>query len=204
MKEEHRRIILEPLHVGKRKLKSVLAVFVGFWIWQLIRLVMPGLELHPIYIYIYGIIEMRETSDKTIDFGKRRIKATFTSLIIGIPTLFLSIYLQSLTHVEALRIAIELSVILVGVIVVLCAAESVGCKNFCGLAAAILVILLVSHSEEEPMVYALLRSSQTVIGVGVAWLINVKLFPYYGKPKTLETNPTVKEELNPDAIIEVK
>ena len=94
--------------------------------------------------------------------------------------------------------------ILVGVIVVLCAAESVGCKNFCGLAAAILVILLVSHSEEEPMVYALMRSSQTVIGVGVAWLINVKLFPYYGKPKDSAANPTAKEELNPDAIIEVK
>ncbi len=186
------------LHVGMRKLKSVLAVFIGFCIWQVIRLVVPGLEIHPIYIYIYGIIEMRETSEKTIDFGKRRIKATFTALLIGLPTLLLSVYLQSLASVEAVRIGIELVMILVGILVVLCIAEMVGCKNFCGLAAAILVILLVSHTDEEPMVYALLRSSQTVIGVAVAWLINVKWFPFYGEKKI----PV--EELNPDIIEEIK
>ena len=57
-------------HVGFRKVKSVLAIFVGFWFWQLLRLFFPALEAHPIFIYIYGMIEIRDTSEKTVDFGK--------------------------------------------------------------------------------------------------------------------------------------
>lgn len=174
-------------HLGLRKLKSVLAVFVGFCVWQLIRLFVPGLEVHPIYIYIYGIIEMRETSEKTVDFGKLRIKATITALGIGLPLLLLSIFLKSLTQIPWLKLTIELGVILVGVMIVLCVAEIVGCRNFCGLAAAILIILLVSRADNEPFTYSLLRSVQTVMGVFIAWLINVKLFPYPRKPKEKTT-----------------
>lgn len=171
-------------HIGMRKVKSVMAVFVGFWIWQLIRLFAPSLEVHPIYIYIYGIIEMRESSEKTVNFGKLRIKSTAVALAIGLPTLLLSDYLQSLTQLPWLQNGIELTFVLLGSLAVLCIAELIGCKNFCGLAAAILIILLISHSINEPLVYAVLRSAQTVIGVSVAWLINVKLFPYPGKQQT--------------------
>ena len=38
--------------------------FCGFCLWQLIRLFVPGLEVHPIFIYIYGMMEIRETSEK--------------------------------------------------------------------------------------------------------------------------------------------
>jgi len=171
-------------HIGMRKIKSVLAIFVGFWVWQLIRLIVPGLEVHPIYIYIYGLIEMRETSEKTVSFGKLRIKATIVALAIGVPLLFLNDYLKTLTQLEWVQIAINLGLVLIGSLIVLCVAEVVGCKSFCGLAAAIMIILLISHSINEPFYYALLRSSQTVIGVSVAWLINVKLFPYPRKKAT--------------------
>lgn len=171
-------------HIGMRKVKSILAVFAGFWIWQLIRLFAPSLEVHPIYIYIYGIIEMRETSEKTVNFGKLRIKSTVVALVIGLPTLLLSDYLQSLTQLAWLQNGIELAFVLLGSLVVLCVAEVVGCQTFCGLAAAILIILLISHNINEPLIYAILRSGQTVIGVLVAWVINAKLFPYPGKAKT--------------------
>lgn len=183
MKRMKERLTHLP-HIGMRKVKSVMAVFVGFWIWQLIRLFAPSLEVHPIYIYIYGIIEMRESSEKTVNFGKLRIKSTAVALAIGLPTLLLSDYLQSLTQLPWLQNGIELAFVLLGSLAVLCIAELIGCKNFCGLAAAILIILLISHSINEPLVYAVLRSAQTVIGVSVAWLINVKLFPYPGKQQT--------------------
>ena len=32
-----------------------------------------------------------------------------------------------------------------------------------------------------PYIYAILRAFQTIAGVFVAWLFNVKLFPYPGK-----------------------
>ena len=168
-------------HIGMRKMKSILAIFVGFWIWQLIRIFVPALEIHPIYIYIYGVIEMRETSEKTADFGKRRIKATFTALLVGLPILVLSQFLQNITILPWLHIAIELGAILMGSLITLCIAEIVGCKTLCGLAAAIVIILIVSHSDGEPLTYSVLRSVQTVIGVLVAWLINAKVFPYHGK-----------------------
>lgn len=187
--KEHHLHLEQPIHIGMRKAKSVLAVFVGFCLWQLIRLVIPGLEVHPIYIYIYGIIEMRETSDKTINFGLRRIKATFTAIIVGLPLLILSAHIQEQVANEGLVILIQLATILIGVTLALIAADSVGCKNFCGLAAAIVVILIVSHSHDEPILYSCLRAFETILGVFVAWLINVRWFPYTG-PKPTEPAPT--------------
>ncbi|MBR4074913.1 MAG: hypothetical protein IKK22_05790 [Firmicutes bacterium] len=180
--KENHHLLEQPIHIGMRKAKSVLAVFVGFCLWQMIRLAIPGLEVHPIYIYIYGIIEMRETSDKTINFGLRRIKATFTAIIVGLPLLILSAHIQQMMTNETLIILVQLVTILIGVTLALVAADSVGCKNFCGLAAAIVVILIVSHSYDEPILYSCLRASETILGVFVAWLINVKWFPYTGKP----------------------
>ena len=60
-------------------------------------------------------------------------------------------------------------------------AQKVGCKAFCGLSAAIFIVLLVSYTTDRVFVYALLRCVQTIAGVFIAWLLNVKLFPYHGK-----------------------
>ena len=42
---------------------------------------------------------------------------------------------------------------------------------------------MLTQKDGEPLYYSVFRASQTVIGVFVAWLINVKLFPYPGKSK---------------------
>ena len=171
------------LHFGQRKLKSLLVIFVGFWVWQLIRLFVPGLELHPIYIYIYGVLEMRETSEKTVDMGKNRLKTTFVALGVGLPVLFLTAFIKSFFSADWLLIAIDVAMLLLGTLIVLSIAEWAGCKTLCGLAAAIFIILMVAHSDSEPLTYSLLRSAQTVIGIFIAWLINVKIFPYHGPKK---------------------
>lgn len=75
MDGQHKPLTRYLPHVGKRKLKSVLAVLVGFMLWQAIRLMFPALEIHPIFIYVYGIIEIRDSSVKTVDMGRWRIKA---------------------------------------------------------------------------------------------------------------------------------
>lgn len=171
-------------HIGMRKIKTLLSVFIGFWLWQGIRLFFPGLERHPIFIYIYGIIEIRDSSEKTKDFGKARIKATFTALCIGLPLLALSELVIGHFSAQWLRIAIELAIMLFGVLVTLVIAEKVGCKVFCGLAAAIFLIIFISHNDEDRYVYSVLRALQTILGVFVAWLVNVVLFPYPGKKKS--------------------
>jgi len=170
-------------HVGMRKLKSLLAVFIGFWFWQLLRVFFPALEVHPIFIYIYGLIEIRDSSEKTVDLGGKRIKSTFVAIAVGMPVLALADWLKDYWTAEWIHTAIEISLLLLGILLTLIVAEKVGCKTFCGLAAAIFVILMISHADDERYIYALFRSFQTIIGVFIAWLVNVKWFPYPRPPK---------------------
>ena len=179
-------------HVGMRKIKSVIAVFLAFCFWHGVRLIVPGLELHPIFMYIYSLIEIRDTSEKTISFGKLRIKATFTALGTGLPFLALSDYLKSCLRAGWGDTVVEVILILLGVLVTLMIAEKVGCKTFCGLAAAIFIILMVSHADDARYIYAVLRAFQTIAGVFVAWVVNVVLWPYSGKPEAV---PDVKAEI---------
>ena len=51
------------------------------------------------------------------------------------------------------------------------------------LAAAIFIILLIYHADDNRYLYAVLRAFQTVIGVFVAWLVNVVLLPYPSRKK---------------------
>ena len=133
------------------------------------------------YIYIYGVLEIRDTSEKTRKMGLGRIKATLTALAVGLPMLLLRIYAHS--HIESLGLVtfIDLLMILFGVLVTMAVGQKVGCGALTGLASVIYIILLISHANDERYLYAVLRASQTVIGVFVAWILNVWLFPYPGK-----------------------
>ena len=151
----------------------------GFWLWQIVRIFFPSLEVHPIYIYIYGLIEIRDSSDKTKDLGAARIKSTFTAIGTGLPFLALMKWLTGYAMQDWATIAIELALLLLGVLLTLIIAEKVGCNAFCGLAAAIFIIFMVSQNDNDELyIYSVLRAFQTILGVFVAWLINVKWFPY--------------------------
>ncbi len=171
-------------HLGMRKVKSVVSIFVGFCLWQLIRLVIPGLEVHPIFVYIYGLIEIRESSDKTVDYGKLRIIATFAAIAVGIPFMALLDLGKGLLA-SSWHTVLEISLLLVGTLLVLLLAELVKCKAYCGLAAVIYIILMVSHIDSSMYLRSVMRAVQTIIGVSIAWLINVKLLPYPATPGSL-------------------
>ena len=135
-------------HIGMRKVKSILAIFVGFCLWQTLRLFLPELEVHPIFIYIYGMIEIRETSAKTMDYGKMRIMATFTAIVIGLPVMFLYDWGKPMLS-QAGLVWVEISILILGALLVLIVAEAVKCRVYCGLAAAIFMILMISHFESS-------------------------------------------------------
>ena len=169
-------------HIGMRKVKSILAIFVGFWIWQGLRLLIPGLEVHPLFIYIYGMIEIRESSDKTVNYGRMRILATVTAIVIGLPFMILTDALRPVLADTWMKTGMEIAILLIGALLVLGVAEAVKCQVYIGLSAAIYIILMISHFESRVYLYSLMRAFQTVIGVVVAWFINVKLLPYPPKP----------------------
>ena len=181
-KQEHH---LHPPHIGMRKIKSILAIFTGFCLWQILRIFIPGLEVHPIFIYIYGMIEIRETSDKTMDYGRMRIMATFTAILIGLPIMLLTDWISPKLAETGLKTLLEITVLILGALLVLCVAELVKCRVYCGLAAAIYMILMISHFDSSMYLYSIMRAFQTIISVSIAWFINVKLLPYPPKPGTL-------------------
>ncbi len=169
------------LHIGMRKVKSLLAILIGFLIWQMIRLIFPDLEVHPVFVYMYALLEIRDTSEKTRTLGLQRIKATLVAMLIGLPLLFVRIRIHSGVENPSVVTAFDLAMILAGVLLTLQLAEKFGCGNLTGLAAAIFIILLIYHADDNRYLYAVLRAFQTVIGVFVAWLVNVALFPYPGR-----------------------
>ena len=182
---DSQKLELHLPHIGMRKIKSVLAIFVGFWIWQGLRLLVPGLEVHPLFIYIYGMIEIRESSDKTVNYGRMRIVATVTAIVIGLPFMLLTDWLRPNVADTWMKTGLEITFLVIGALLVLCVAEAVKCQAYCGLSAAIYIILMLSHFEKSVYLYSIMRAIQTVIGVGVAWFINVKLLPYPPKPGSL-------------------
>ena len=75
---------------------------------------------------------------------------------------------------------------LAGSLLVLCAAELLGCYAFCGLATAIYIVLIVSHFESSMYLYSsFMRAIQTILAVLIAWFINVKLLPYPPVPRSV-------------------
>ncbi|MBQ7329630.1 MAG: FUSC family protein [Oscillospiraceae bacterium] len=168
------------LHIGMRKVKSLIAIIIGFCIWQAIRLLFPDLEVHPLYIYIYSFLEVRDTSEKTKTLGMQRIRATFVGIALGLPMLFLRIWLHSRFESEGLLVALDLAMVLVGVLAALQIAPHFRCGAMTGIAAVVYIILLIYHADDGRYLYALLRASQTLIGVFVAWIVNVWMFPYHG------------------------
>ncbi|MBO5733485.1 MAG: FUSC family protein [Clostridia bacterium] len=161
------------LHVGMRKVKSLIALAVTFVIWQLIRIFLPMLEVHPVFAYIYSVIEIRETPEKTKKFGKLRIKATFIGLVVGLAFITLSLFITSKTDGEMWRILVDFLFVLLATLTSLVIAENTKCQNFCGIAAIITIICMVSHNEEDIYLYAIMRVIQTLIGVFSAMLVNV-------------------------------
>ncbi len=161
------------IHIGMRKIKSLLAVFFSFLIWQLIRIFLPMIDTHPLFAYIYSIVEMRESPEKTKKFGKLRIRATMVGLNIGLIFITLSVYFTSDITTDTLRVFVELIFILLATLCSLCIAEIGNCKNFCGIAAIITVICMVAHNEEDIYLYAIMRVLQTLIGIFSAMFINV-------------------------------
>ena len=183
-REHHEHHLPHP-HIGMRKIKSILAIFVGFCLWQTLRLFLPELEVHPIFIYIYGMIEIRETSEKTKDYGRMRIMATFTAIGLGLPIMLLTDWISPALSEPWMKTGVEITVLILGALQVLWVAELVKCRVYCGLAAAIYMILMISHFESSMYLYSIMRAFQTIIGVSIAWFINVKLLPYPPKPGTL-------------------
>ena len=122
---------------------------------------------------------MRDSVEKTRQFGLRRIKATFLGLAIGLLALPLSERFGAYAGPGIGFAAVDLLIILTGVLITLWLAELLRCENFCGIAAIIFVICLVRdrNTDVNSYLYAILRVFQTLLGVFSAWVVNTLICP---------------------------
>ena len=169
--------------IGLRKVKSVIAVAIAFVIWQIVRwLVSPDLEVHPVFGYVYAVVELRETPEKTKTFSIYRLKATVIGLVLGLATLPLSVLLEkSIPNAFLLHVS-DLALILVGVLISLWIADLCKCKNLCGIAAIIFILCIIRerNSSVSIYMYAILRAVETLVGVFAAWFANTFFFRHHG------------------------
>lgn len=160
-------------HIGMRKIKSLYAVVLSFVIWQTIRLIVPTLEVHPIFAYIYAILEIRVVPEETTNYGKLRIKSTLIGLAVGLIFVWLTVFLSGFISNQQYVILTEFVLILVATLVSLCVSEVAGCESFCGVTAIITVICMVTQGDGNVYLYAVMRVIQTLIGVFSAVVFNV-------------------------------
>ena len=169
--------------------------------WQIIRSVLPSLDIHPIFAYIYSVIEMRDSQMKTSSFALLRIKATLIGLTLGLLFLFLISLFQGLVSGVIVKYGVEILFIAIGVLLALTLGELLKCKNFCGITAAIFLVCVVSHGGDlNPYYYATMRVVQTILGVFSAWLFNNVFLPYEAKPQQeteLERTKSKEDEESP-------
>lgn len=165
--------------VGMRKIKSLLAIALCCVLWQPIRLALPGLPIHPLFGYMYSVIEMRQSVEQTRQMGWRRIKATLLGLVLGLLALPLSQRWGVYAGESAGHVLADLAIILAGVLLTLWLAQLLRCENFCGIAAIIFIICLVRDRDVglDPYVYAVLRVVQTLLGVLAAGVVNTLICP---------------------------
>lgn len=169
-------------HIGMRKLKSVLAMLLSFLLWQILRLFVPSLSIHPGFAYIYAIIEMRDSAEQTQINGRLRIKATVIGLLCGLLFIFIYLALLPFLPTRFWIVATELAALVVGALFTLTLAELAKCQSFCGVACSIFVACIMGYAEDNAYLYAITRTTQTALGVFSAWLFNTCIFPYHGQP----------------------
>ncbi|HHV50090.1 MAG TPA: hypothetical protein GXX54_00105 [Clostridiales bacterium] len=170
--------ILESLHIGGRKAKSILAILLAFFVWQIPRAFLSGLSVHPLFAYMCAVLEMRESIEKTRSFGFRRVKSTGIGLVFGLVGIFIHTLIIPKIEIFWLSTAVELIIILSFVLLALSAAQLMKCDNFSSLAAICVIICLVGLREDTNLyIYALTRVSQTALGVFSALVVNRFIYP---------------------------
>lgn len=100
--------------LGKRNIKSSLSIIVCFFAWQIITLFLPTLDMHPLYSYISIVLIMRDTIDKSLKYGRIRIKGTIIGLIVALVIISVYMQIQKYLYSEIAKAFVEIVINVLG------------------------------------------------------------------------------------------
>jgi uncharacterized membrane protein YgaE (UPF0421/DUF939 family) len=190
--------ITYPLpHIGMRNVKSALAIIVCFFAWQMIRWILPILEMHPLYGYVAVVLVMKDTIDKSLSYGMIRLKGTVIGLIVALVCITASVEMQLYFHSTYGKTMVELGMIVIGVCVSLYVAYIFKCDNFCAIASVVFLVCIIRYNKGNLYVHAILRASETIMGMGISLFVNKYVFPY--KTQCHLEKGTILEHSKPSA-----
>lgn len=142
----------ETLSVSLLSLRATLGAIIAYWLAQACQL------QHPIYALIAAIIVTDFSPAETSRLSLQRLAATVVGALCG-----LLLYLAFGPAWWAVALGIFVSMML-------CHTFRIGAG---AKVAAFISALVIMDQSANPLTYALYRFVETIIGVGVAWLVSL-------------------------------
>lgn len=163
----------DKYRIGLRNIKTALAVLLCL----LISLIFPSIS--PLNAGIAAIVCMQPTPGKTIETGINRFIGTMIGGVFGYVLIVLSTIIP--------RYDDYLFVLAIPTLMTLCISTCVWLKKYDSVIICCVVYLIIAlevgDNTGNAINYVAMRILDTIIGIGLATLINKFIFPYKGKAR---------------------
>lgn len=143
--------------IGMRTLKTALVVIISYFVSSILND-----ELS--FALIYAAVICVETSVvSSFKIGYNRVLGTVVGGVIGLIMTYLPVY-------GGLTMA-------VGVVITILFCNLLDIKKATGIAITLVIIIVIGSSDTTPAVYAMQRTLDTVIGIVIATIVNLLIYP---------------------------
>lgn len=143
--------------IGMRTIKTALVVIISYIVSSLINE-----ELS--FALIYAAVICVETSVvSSVKIGYNRVLGTVIGGVIGLIMNYVPLY-------GAITMAI-------GVIITIMFTNLLNIKKATGIAITLVVIIIIGSRDTSPAVYAMQRTLDTIIGIVIATIVNMVIYP---------------------------
>ncbi|WP_312654054.1 aromatic acid exporter family protein [Proteiniclasticum sp.] len=143
--------------IGMRTIKTAIVVIISYFVSSLIND-----ELS--FALIYAAVICIETSVvSSFKIGYNRVLGTAVGGVIGLIMTYLPIY-------GGIAMAL-------GIIITIIFCNLLNIKKATGIAITLVIIIIMGSSDSAPAVYAMQRTLDTVIGIVIATIVNMLIYP---------------------------
>ncbi len=163
------------LRVGKRTLKTALAVMISLFIGNILHLETP------LFAGFSAVVVMQGSVYDSFRVMKDRMLATLTGAFVAL----VFVYFRMNNYL----------MIGLGIVIVILVCTNFKWKNSIALGCITFLIILIGEGGENPLLYAGHRSLDTLIGLVVGTTVNFLVFPPHPMRMIVRTYRTIEQDL---------
>ncbi|MBQ6820223.1 MAG: FUSC family protein [Clostridium sp.] len=158
-------------NIGSRNMKTALSVF-------LCLILFP----HYTYTAFAAMLCLQSTVENSFKVGINRLIGTFIGGVLSLILLYIMEYLSLRNYLPF--------IVSIGISLAIYICNLVKKPSACPASCTVLMIILLTHTSDDSLTYAIHRTIETALGVIVAILINKYVHP----PKEEDKNTNDKEK----------